>query len=215
VLFRAHGVDASGKAILRRKLQRAEVLSFFEGLQLCLVGIEACSTAHHWAREIQALGHEVRLMPPSWAIPKSDAGGEVRISFCSYARWLNKFAFTAVSDLTSECRERLGGWITDFATSIKSRVTSRHLGLQSSAAVLANGALSCSNSLTMGGAACSHYLPPCSPSSAAARDQSGVLTLAANEFSKLASYRGVRSRSFENGCEHARTQGNPAATSIG
>jgi len=47
-----------------------------------------------------------------------DADGEVRISFCLYARWLNKFAFTAVSDLTSECRERLGDRITDFATSI-------------------------------------------------------------------------------------------------
>ena len=68
-VFQAHGVDASGKAVLRRKLQRAEVLAFFEGLPPCLVGIEACATAHHWAREIKALGHEVRLMPPSYVKP--------------------------------------------------------------------------------------------------------------------------------------------------
>jgi transposase len=68
-VFQAHGVDASGKAVLRRKLQRGEVLTFFKGLPACLVGIEACATAHHWAREIQALGHDVRLMPPSCVKP--------------------------------------------------------------------------------------------------------------------------------------------------
>ena len=68
-VFQAHGVDASGKAVLRRKLQRAEVLVFFNGLPSCLVGIEACAMAHHWARELQALGHEVRLMPPSYVKP--------------------------------------------------------------------------------------------------------------------------------------------------
>jgi transposase len=68
-VFQAHGVDASGKAVLRRKLQRGEVLTFFKGLPACLVGIEACATAHHWAREIRALGHEVRLMPSSYVKP--------------------------------------------------------------------------------------------------------------------------------------------------
>ena len=68
-VFQAHGVDASGKAVLRRKLGRAEVLGFFKGLPPCLVGIEACGTAHHWAREIGALGHEVRLMPASYVKP--------------------------------------------------------------------------------------------------------------------------------------------------
>ena len=65
-VFQAHGVDEGGRAVLRRKLQRAEVLTFFRGLPPCLVGIEACGTAHHWAREIGALGHEVRLMPASY-----------------------------------------------------------------------------------------------------------------------------------------------------
>ncbi len=68
-VFQAHGADATGKAVVRRKLQRAEVLTFFASLPRCLVGIEACSTAHYWAREIRALGHEVRLMPASYVKP--------------------------------------------------------------------------------------------------------------------------------------------------
>ena len=68
-VFQAHGADTSGKAVFRRKLQRAEVLTFFAAMPPCLVGIEACSTAHHWAREITALGHQVRLMPASYVKP--------------------------------------------------------------------------------------------------------------------------------------------------
>ncbi len=68
-VFQAHGADASGKAVLRRKLQRSEVLKFFTSLPRCLVGIEACSTVHYWAREIAALGHEVRLLPASYVKP--------------------------------------------------------------------------------------------------------------------------------------------------
>ena len=68
-MFQAHGADATGKAVLRRKLQRAEVLTFFAAMSPCLVGVEACSTARHWAREITALGHQVRLMPASYVKP--------------------------------------------------------------------------------------------------------------------------------------------------
>ena len=68
-VFQLHGVDAAGKAVLRRNLQRSEVLAFFKALPSCLVGIEACGTAHYWAREIRELGHEVRLMPPSYVAP--------------------------------------------------------------------------------------------------------------------------------------------------
>src|SRR5678816_4402417 len=64
--FQVHGVDADGEVILRRRLTRARVVPFFEKLASCLVGIEACATSHHWARELQKLGHEVRLMPPSY-----------------------------------------------------------------------------------------------------------------------------------------------------
>jgi transposase len=65
-VFQVHGVDAAGHNVIKKKLRRAEVLKFFEALPPCLVGIEACATAHHWARKLSVLGHEVRLMPPAY-----------------------------------------------------------------------------------------------------------------------------------------------------
>src|SRR5271168_5375035 len=64
--FQVHGVDAAGLVGVRRRLRRGEVLAYFRSLEPCLVGMEACATAHYWARELQALGHEVRLMPPQY-----------------------------------------------------------------------------------------------------------------------------------------------------
>jgi transposase len=63
------GVDAQGNAVFRRQLKRRYVLSFFQKLPPCLVGIEACATSHYWSRELQALGHKVRLMPPAYVKP--------------------------------------------------------------------------------------------------------------------------------------------------
>jgi hypothetical protein len=68
-VFQVHGVDAGGQVIIRRQLKRRHVLSFFEKLPPCLVGIEACASSHHWSRELQALGHTVRLMPPAYVKP--------------------------------------------------------------------------------------------------------------------------------------------------
>jgi transposase len=68
-IFQVHGVDAAGDVIVRRKLKRRYVLSFFQKLPPCLVGIEACASSHHWSRELQALGHTVRLMPPAYVRP--------------------------------------------------------------------------------------------------------------------------------------------------
>ena len=68
-VFQVHGVDNDGKVVIRRQLKRRYVLAFFEKLQPCLVGIEACASAHHWLRELQALGHTVRLMPPAYVKP--------------------------------------------------------------------------------------------------------------------------------------------------
>ena len=68
-VFQVHGVDAEGGVVFRRQLRRVQVLSFFRKQVPCLVGMEACATAHHWAREIGALGHEVRLMPPRYVKP--------------------------------------------------------------------------------------------------------------------------------------------------
>jgi transposase len=68
-VFQVHGVDAAGQVVLRRQLKRRHVLAFFQKLPPCLVGIEACASSHHWSRELQALGHTVRLMPPAYVKP--------------------------------------------------------------------------------------------------------------------------------------------------
>jgi transposase len=68
-VFQVHGVDAEGNVILRRQLKRRYVVVFFQKLPPCLVGIEACASSHHWSRELQALGHTVRLMPPAYVKP--------------------------------------------------------------------------------------------------------------------------------------------------
>jgi transposase len=65
-VFQVHGVDAAGAAVLRKQLRRGQVLAFFSRLSRCVVGLEACATAHYWARELGALGHEVRLMPAQY-----------------------------------------------------------------------------------------------------------------------------------------------------
>ena len=68
-VFQIHGVDAAGAVIVRRQLRRAQMLPFFRKQQPCLVGMEACATAHHWARQLIELGHEVKLMPPAYVKP--------------------------------------------------------------------------------------------------------------------------------------------------
>ena len=68
-VFQVHGVNERGKAVLRKQLKRDQVAPFFANLPPCLVGIEACASAHHWARKLQALGHTVRLMAPQFVKP--------------------------------------------------------------------------------------------------------------------------------------------------
>jgi transposase len=68
-VFQVHGVDGAGQVVIRRQLKRRSVLAFFQKLPPCLVGIEACASAHHWSRELQALGHKVRLIPPAYVKP--------------------------------------------------------------------------------------------------------------------------------------------------
>jgi transposase len=68
-VFQVHGVDAAGKVLIRKKLRRSELKAFFEKLPSCLVGMEACGTAHYWGRELGTLGHDVRLMPAAYVKP--------------------------------------------------------------------------------------------------------------------------------------------------
>ena len=68
-VFQVHGIPSEGKAVVRRTLRRREVLDFFARIEPCLVGMEACGTAHYWAREIARFGHDVRLMPPAYVKP--------------------------------------------------------------------------------------------------------------------------------------------------
>ena len=65
-VFQVHGVDAEGATVLRKRLRRGQVVAFFSRIPRCLVGLEACATAHYWARELAALGHELRVMPAQY-----------------------------------------------------------------------------------------------------------------------------------------------------
>ena len=68
-IFQAHGADASGEVVFRKKLGRGRLLAFFSGLPPCVVAMEACAGAHHWGRELAGLGHTVRLIPPAYVKP--------------------------------------------------------------------------------------------------------------------------------------------------
>src|ERR1700693_5348210 len=72
-VFQVHGVDGEGNVVLRRQLKRRYVLAFFQKLSSCLFGIEVCASLDHWSRELQALGHTVRLMPPAYVKPLRQA----------------------------------------------------------------------------------------------------------------------------------------------
>lgn len=68
-VFQIHGVDAQGRAVLRKQLRRSEMAKFFANLEPCLIGMEACGSAHHWARKLEFYGHTVKLMAPQFVKP--------------------------------------------------------------------------------------------------------------------------------------------------
>ena len=77
-VFQLHGIGASGTVLLRKAVRRGQLLAFFSGLPPCTVAMEACPTAHHWARELVTLGHGVRLMPPKYVKGVREAEQERR-----------------------------------------------------------------------------------------------------------------------------------------
>src|SRR5438874_10351028 len=101
-LFQVHGIDAAGNVILRRQLRRRYVLTFFQRLQPCLIGIEACASSHYWSRELNALGHTVRLMPPAYVKPyvkrhKNDAA-DAEASCEAVTRAMMRFMATKTAE---------------------------------------------------------------------------------------------------------------------
>lgn len=79
LVFQVHGADQAGRCVVRKQLKRRELLPFFAGLARCIVAMEACGSAHYWAREIIKLGHEVRLLPPAYVKPYVKRGKNDRI----------------------------------------------------------------------------------------------------------------------------------------
>ena len=103
-LFQVHGVGQGGKVVLRKRLGRARVLAFFANLPRCLIGLEACGGAHYWARELQALGHEVRLMPPQYvkAYVKTNKHDAADAEACCEAVRRPSMRFVAVKTETQQ-----------------------------------------------------------------------------------------------------------------
>jgi transposase len=85
-VFQVHGVDRDGAVVVRRRLRRSRVLPFFATVEPCRIGIEACATGHYWARELGALGHDVRLMAPSYVKPYVNARRTMRPTLRRSAR---------------------------------------------------------------------------------------------------------------------------------
>jgi transposase len=76
-VFQVHAINSASEVVVKKTLRRLQMRRFFEQLDPCLVGIEACGTSHYWAREITKLGHEVRLMPPAYVKPYVTAAANI------------------------------------------------------------------------------------------------------------------------------------------
>jgi transposase len=101
-VFQIHAVDADGAVVIRKRVGRAKVLEFFADLPPCLVGMEACATAHHWARELKKFGHDARLMPPTY-VKAYVKRGKVGLHSATYFINVTRF-------LTSDANDRVVYW---------------------------------------------------------------------------------------------------------
>jgi transposase len=103
--FQLHGVDHTGKTVLRKKLSRSRFLAFFADLPACTIGMEACGGAHHWARELTKLGHAVRLMPPQYVKPyvKRNKHGAADAEACCEAVQRPSMRFVPIKSQEQQC----------------------------------------------------------------------------------------------------------------
>jgi transposase len=101
-VFQVHAVDAQERIVLRRSLKRREVLKFFGKLEPCLVGMEACATAHHWARELSRLGHQVKLIPPSYVKPYVKRGKNDAVDAAAICEAVGRPSMSFVAVKTKE-----------------------------------------------------------------------------------------------------------------
>ncbi len=115
-VFQVHGVNRHGKVELRKQLKRDQVAAFFANLPPCLIGMEACSGAHHWARKLQALGHVVRLMAPQFVKPYVKSNKNDAADAEANPSWTASPSRTESPDVREQsspsCRSKLRAWQT-------------------------------------------------------------------------------------------------------
>ena len=110
-VFQVHGVDVDGAVVIRKRVTRAKVLDFFAALPTCLVGIEACPSAHYWSRRLQVLGHTVRLMPPSYVkayLKRSKNDANDAAAICEREQGISPIVVIAHAAAHSAVPERAG-----------------------------------------------------------------------------------------------------------
>jgi transposase len=106
-IFQIHGVSADGMVTLKRQLRRSDVLGFFGKLGRCIVGLEACGGSHFWAREIRALGHDVRLIPPAYVKPYVKRGKTDAVDAEAICEAVSRPTMRFVPIKTTECQAAL------------------------------------------------------------------------------------------------------------
>jgi transposase len=108
-VFQVHCVSATGRQIINKKIKRAKLLAFFENLPRCVVGMEACGSAHHWGRELRKLGHDVRLMPAAYVKPYVKRGKTDSADAEAICEAVSKFAHEHGSEVQLERPEIADG----------------------------------------------------------------------------------------------------------
>jgi transposase len=126
-IFQAHGVDRTGKVVLRKRLRRAEVSSFFAGVEPCLIGLEASGGAHYWFRVLSRLGHTVRLIAPQFVKPyvksqKNDANDAEAICEAVSRPSMRFVPAKRVEQQDLRCLPRVRSWLIGCRTQLVNQI---------------------------------------------------------------------------------------------